>query len=90
MSEQPVIIRIDDDGVWSAPVEIPPDVWAEVATLREADWRVWDVLSEPPPAPDDVVTVGRLAEAWARRHGVGTASERGSTALTWVRSMLAK
>jgi len=90
VSEKPVKVRIDDDGVWNAPVEIPPDVWAEVETLRNADWRVRDVLSEPPPPPDNVVTVGRLAEAWARRYGVGTATKRESAALTWVRSLLPK
>ena len=88
MNGEPVTIRIDDDGAWSAPVEIPPDVWAAVEVLRDADWRVRDVLVEPPPSPDDVVTVARLAEAWAWRNGVGTATERESAALAWVRSLL--
>ena len=90
MSDEPVRVRIDDDGRWSAPVEIPPDVWAEVEALRSTEWLVRDVLLEPPPSPDDVVTVGRLAEAWARRYGVGTATERESAAVAWVRGLLAK
>ena len=90
MNGEPVRVRIDDDGTWSAPVEIPPDVWAEVKVLRKADWYVRDVLVEPPPSPDDVVTVDRLAEAWARRYGVGTATERESAAAAWVRSLLTR
>ena len=90
MSGEPVRVRIDDGGTWSAPVEIPPDVWAEVEVLRNAEWHVRDVLLEPPPSPDDVVTVDRLAEAWARRYGVGTATERESAAVAWVRSLLTR
>ena len=88
MSAQSERVRIADDGTWSAPVEIPSDIWAEIDATRNANWYVRDVLSEHPPSPEDVVTMDRLVEAWATRRGIVSPAQREVAAVAWLRHLV--